>query len=488
MKKPHSSVKERDSSSRLLRHLPSVESILNEPDILDMHHHFSHEFLSFITAKNIKNVREKLRKENSTRDMTREDLVEQIVTGIENDLKRADTGTILPVVNATGIILHTGMGRAPLSSYAAKAVQRILKEYSLLEINRETGRRSKRETQLEELLCFLSGAESSTVVNNNAAAVFISLNTVARGKEAIISRGEQIEIGGSFRMPEIMESSGALMKEIGTTNKTKLSDYKKAISPSTGAILVAHSSNFRVMGFTESVPLNQLVQCAHEHALPLIYDLGGGAIYDLREAGLPYEPVVSEAVKLGADIVTFSGDKVMGGPQSGIIVGNKKYIDRIKVNPIARAVRCDKLVLAALEGTLRSYAEGLSGFASLPNMVFMLDPPRKVLKKAEKLTGLIPLSGTKNKHLRITIEESFSEAGSGAMPLEQIPSYAVSIESTNLSPQEITFLLRLNNPPVFGYIKNDRVYLDLRTVFTRQIRFVADAVNKIGNMTHNVQL
>ncbi|MFC1565095.1 L-seryl-tRNA(Sec) selenium transferase, partial [candidate division KSB1 bacterium] len=391
-----------------------------------------------------------------------------------------DSGTVVPAVNATGVILHTGLGRAPLSAVAVRHIRNIITGYSTLEIDRETGGRGKRESYLEEVICFLTGAEAATVVNNNAAAVLISLNTLAKGREVIVSRGELVEIGGSFRMPDIMESSSAKMIEIGTTNKTKLTDYKKAVNKKTGAILSVHTSNYRVMGFSESVDLGDICRLASEKKLPVIYDLGAGVIFDFREFGLPYEPVVSEALNKGADIVTFSGDKVLGGPQSGIIVGRKKYVDLIKKNPVARAVRCDKLILAGLEGTLKSYQKGTKEFKKLPAIKMLLERPENVRLRAEQVLSTVKRIG--NTGIRAGIEASKNQIGSGSLPLEKLDSFAITLYSKKIPASRITAGLRKFTPPVFGYIRDEKVWLDMRTVFKTQADTVIEAIKSLSNL------
>ncbi len=477
MKKKLSRVKTGADLQNILKLIPSVEAVLQNKKTAGLQQSLSQEYLSFIVKKHVDIIRRDILNGKFTKKLSRQEIELTIISKVERELETIEKGTLIPVINATGVVLHTGLGRAPLSPSAVKSVNRVLKDYSILEIERKSGKRGKREGRLEQQLCFLSGSESATVVNNNAAAVLISLNTLAKGKEVIISRGELVEIGGSFRMPEIMEASGAVMKEVGTTNRTKLSDYEKAITPETGAILLVHTSNFKIVGFKESASIKQIVELAGRHSLPVIYDLGGGVLYDLREMGLPHEPVVSEAVKSGVDIATFSGDKVMGGPQSGIIAGKKKYLDDIKKNPLARALRCDKMSLAALEGTLKSYSRGLSGFKSLPAIAILKEPQSSVRKKVEHLLELI--LNRSSRKLRLSIMESSSEAGSGAMPAAEIPSCSLCLETKKQRADKIAGMLRENNPPVFGYINNDKVYLDLRTVFKRQIPDLARAVDNL---------
>ncbi|MCP4723693.1 MAG: L-seryl-tRNA(Sec) selenium transferase [bacterium] len=462
-----------------LAQLPSVEFLLSLPEIENLHGRYSHDFLTFICRRQINNVRKELTGSGSEVLLTREALIEKILSNIRADINRTDSGSVIPAINATGVILHTGLGRAPLSSEAISHIKKVMKGYSTLEIDVGSGNRGKRESYLEEVLCFLTGAEAATVVNNNAAAVLISLNTAARGKEVIVSRGELVEIGGSFRMPDIMEASGSKMVEIGTTNKTKLSDYEKAMNRKTGAVLSVHTSNYRVMGFSESVDLKDLCKLAKSRKLPVIYDLGAGVLFDFRDFGLPYEPVVPESLMKGADIVTFSGDKVLGGPQSGIIVGKKKYIDSIKKNPIARAVRCDKLILAGLEGTLKSYQKGIKEFKKLPAIKMLLEPPDRIRERAEKV--LEKTGRTGKNGLKISITESKNQIGSGSLPLEHLESFAITLHSGKIPAERITRKLREFDPPVFGYIRDEKVYLDMRTVFKDQVKTLTEAVKSLSD-------
>lgn len=463
--------------NKTLSSLPSIEAVLQDDRLSSYLRDFSHDFVAFVARKHVNHVRSDLKNGRFRGSMSKEGLIDTIVGGVMDHLAEYGTGSTAPAVNATGVILHTGLGRAPLSAMAVRHVQKIIKGYSTLEIDIETGKRGRREQRLEELFCFLSGAESGTVVNNNAAAVMIALNTLANGKEVIISRGELVEIGGSFRMPEIMKSSGAKMVEVGTTNKTKLSDYRDAITRKTGAILKVHTSNYRVMGFAETPLLKEICDLGASKKIPVIYDLGGGVMFDLRQFGLPYEPVVPDAIRSGASVVTFSGDKILGGPQSGIVLGKKNYLDVIKKNPIARTIRCDKLVLSALEGTMQSYLSGTKGFVSLPSSKLMLEKPEVIKKRALEVLSNIKKNITSK--LKLSVEQSQAEVGSGAIPLEKLPSYSITIESTVVKPEKIAQNLRRNNPPIFGYINKDKVFLDMRTVFKSQIPDVINGIEML---------
>ncbi|MBN2001505.1 L-seryl-tRNA(Sec) selenium transferase, partial [candidate division KSB1 bacterium] len=340
------------------------------------------------------------------------------------------------------------------------------------EIDLDTGKRGNRNDHVTRLLCRLTGAEDAVVVNNNAAAVFLILNTLAFGKEAVISRGELVEIGGSFRMPDIMEKSGAIMKEIGTTNKTKISDYEDAITPHTGAIVIAHTSNYRVMGFTASPALEKIVHVAHDHSLPVYHDLGGGIIVDLEKYGLPYEPLVQESLATGVDVVSFSGDKVLGGPQCGIIMGKAEYIRKIAKNPIMRAVRCGKLTYAALEATLKLYLHQESLLQNHEVLKLLTLSPGKIKKRCDKLVDRLPVD-LKNR-LNINVEKCTGQAGSGTLPLEKLPSYAVTIGAENID--RIYKKLLENTPPVIGYVSKEKLYLDFRTIDDSELDVVAGAI------------
>ena len=467
---------DRKIAADILKTLPSVESILIDPSFPHPQNEFSREFIAYSIRKQIGGIREDMQKGVYSEKITKEALKEAVIKRVRDYLVETGTGPLVSAVNATGVILHTGLGRAPLSRNSILSLKNISSGYSTLEIDRETGRRGSRTKTLEDILCYLCRAEAAAVVNNNAAAVMIVLNTLAKDREVIVSRGELVEIGGSFRMPDIMASSGARMVEVGTTNKTKLSDYTQAVRKNTGAVLKVHSSNFKVLGFSESVSISDLSGCFKKKSIPVIYDLGGGIVFDIRSFGLPHEPVVAYSIRDGADVVTFSGDKVLGGPQAGIIAGKRKYINKIKKNPFARAVRCDKLVLAALHGTLMTYLKGIDGFKSLPSTKMLLEKPATIRKRAQQVIDRLPPGKRKTS---IDIAPCESEVGSGALPLEQLPSYAVTLYSTELSPEKIAGLLRMNTPPVYGYIKHNKVYLDMRTVFTSQLNHVADCVASV---------
>ena len=370
------------------------------------------------------------------------------------------------VINATGVILHTGLGRAPLPPAAQENLSKISRGYSNVEYNLESGKRGERLSLVDSLICELTGAEYSAVVNNNAAAVLLSLNSIANRREVIVSRGELVEIGGSFRIPEVMKKSGAKMVEIGTTNKTKLDDYADAITHKTGAILKVHTSNYKVLGFTQEVDIRDIVALAKERSVPVISDLGGGVLVDLRKWGLPYEPIASEQIEAGVDLVTFSGDKVLGGPQCGIIVGRKWAVAKCRKNHLMRALRLDKLIYAALEPTLMSYLSPGGLLEENPALRMLAESPEEIQRRAEDFLHKLQqnnLPGLKSAELRA----SYGQAGSGALPLEKLPSYAVYIKPKG-SLAGFAKKLRSGDPPVVGILQNDELVLDFRTIFPEQ--------------------
>ncbi|MSS71718.1 MAG: L-seryl-tRNA(Sec) selenium transferase [Candidatus Latescibacteria bacterium] len=379
------------------------------------------------------------------------------------------------VINATGVILHTGLGRAPLPGAAMAQVTAVAEGYCNLEIDLESGERGERVSHVERLLCDLSGAEAAAVVNNNAAAVLLTLNTLASDREAVVSRGQLIEIGGSFRIPDVMGRGGARMVEVGTTNRTHLKDFREAITERTGLLLSVHPSNYRVTGFTAEVGLEDLVALGREFSVPVAHDLGGGVLVDLRPYGLPYEPLVSDSVRAGADVVTFSGDKVLGGPQAGVIVGRRKAVEAMRKNPLMRALRCDKLTYAALEATLRLYLRPAALLQEHPTLRMLTEPVATLRRRARRLIGR--LKGLEGQ-VELRLEETVAYTGSGALPLEEIPSAAVTLRPVAGSVAGLARGLRMGEPAVVGYVREGRVWLDVRTVRDEEVRSVAEAVRK----------
>jgi L-seryl-tRNA(Ser) seleniumtransferase len=380
------------------------------------------------------------------------------------------------VINATGIVIHTNLGRAPLHPSALQHMVEISRGYSNLEYDLDWGERGSRYTHVEETLCRLSGAEAAVVVNNNAGAVLLVLNTLAEGKEVIVSRGELVEIGGAFRIPDVMKRSGALLREVGTTNRTYMSDYQNAIGSQTALLLKVHTSNFRVVGFTSDTSLQDLVQLGNQYQLPVMNDLGSGCLVDLTSYGLEKEPTVQEAIKTGVDVITFSGDKLLGGPQAGIILGKKNFLDAIKTNPLTRALRIDKLTLAALESTLLLFLDEKRAMEEVP-ILRMLKVDLDLLKKRGKRLSK-KLSETIKNKIEVTLREDVSQIGGGALPLQGLPTIVLTLKPINLSVNRLEESLRKVEPPIISRISKDEVILDMRTVFDEEVPLLADGIEK----------
>lgn len=380
------------------------------------------------------------------------------------------------VINATGVIVHTNLGRSILSEAATAAVAEVAGGYSTLEYDVESGERGSRHVHVEELLCKLTGAEAAMAVNNNAAAVMLGIAALARGGEAIVSRGQLVEIGGSFRIPDIMAESGARMVEVGTTNKTHLKDYENAITPSTQLLLKVHSSNFRVVGFTEEVELEELVSLGDQRDIPVFEDQGSGVLLDLREYGLPYEPTIGESVARGAHLVSCSGDKLLGGPQAGILVGRSSIISRLKRHPMARALRLDKMTLAALEITLRAYLDPARALEEIPTLRMITTPVEAVRARAAELAKRI---GGCSENYDVEVVDAIARAGGGALPLADIPTAVVALSPREGSVVELEQKLRLGEICVVARIKDDRLMLDPRTLSDDDLGLVAEALGRI---------
>ena len=393
------------------------------------------------------------------------------------ELSRAGAFSLAPVVNATGVVLHTNLGRALLSPLTLERLRRVGSAYSNLELDLKTKERGSRYVHVDGLLKRLTGAPASLVVNNNAAAVLLALESLARGKEVIVSRGELIEIGGEFRIPDIMRRSGAILREVGTTNRTHLKDYADAIGPETALLLKVHTSNYRVLGFTAQVPTRDLVELGRSRGIPVMEDLGSGCFVDLRPYGFPYEPTVQEAVAAGLDLVSFSGDKLLGGPQAGIVVGKAELVERLKKNPLNRALRIDKLTLAGLEATLYAYEAG-NALETIPTLRMLTERLAAVRRRARRL--LRRLSPPVAAALGAALVEGRAQVGGGSLPLVELPTVALAIGTPERSAQQLDQALREGEPPVIGRIADDRLLLDCRTVLNSDIPALADTLSRLA--------
>lgn len=412
-------------------------------------------------------AKDELSLENITTD------TEDLVTMVEREVEGRMRPSLIRVINATGVVVHTNLGRSLLSRAALDALAMAGSSYNNLEFQLEDGTRGSRQVHVRKLLCELTGAESALVVNNNAAGVLLALTAHAREREVIVSRGQLIEIGGSFRLPEVMAQSGARLVEVGTTNKTYIDDYRKAITSDTAMIMRAHSSNYRIMGFTSEVGIGELSPLAREFDLILLDDLGSGAYVDLASRGLPEEPTVNRSLEEGADLVCFSADKMLGGPQAGIVLGRSDLVEAMGRHPLARAVRVGKLTLAALEATLRHYLDPEEALAEIPTLAMLTADPDALKRRARSLSKRL---SSADEGLSVEVAGDVSRAGGGSLPMADLPTWTVTVTSSRLRPNRLERALRESDPPVIGRIRDDRLVLDMRTVRDDEIPLISQAI------------
>jgi len=453
-------------NQKLLRQIPKVDELMKQPVLLSL----CETVPAQTVTQAVRQALEDLRKDILAGKIEEMPSVEALCAGIAADASRQAEPSLKKVINATGIILHTNLGRACISDRAAAAARDVAMSYSTLEYNLEAGRRGTRYSHVESLLCKLTGAESALVVNNNAAAVLLILSDMAQGGQVITSRGELVEIGGSFRVPDIMEACGAELKEVGTTNKTHLWDYDRAINEKTRALMKVHTSNYRIVGFSETPTLPELAELAHSRGLPVIEDLGSGCLVDLQQFGIHGEPTVQDSVRAGVDVVSFSGDKLLGGPQAGIIVGRKAIVDKLKKHPLTRAMRVDKMTLAALEATLRSYEAGLTN--EIPTIAMLSATPAQLRAKADALCALMTAAG-----IAAEVVPTEGQVGGGSVPTQMLKSFAVAVQPAGVNLDQLETNLRLGSPAIVGRINHDRFLLDVRTL--RESDY-ADIVKAVG--------
>lgn len=448
----------------LLRTLPKVGAVLDSAKWADIQVRYSREQVKTALEAELEQTRRQILAGGGFVPDA-----DKLLLRVEERLSSLTKAGPWPVLNATGVIIHTNLGRSPLAPEAVAAAA-AAGGYCNLELNIETGERGSRHTHVEKLICRLTGAEAAMTVNNNAAAVLLALGAVARGREGIISRGQLVEIGGSFRVPAVMEQSGVKLVEVGTTNKTYVQDYRQAITSETGVILRVHPSNYRVVGFQYEVSLEEMVALGEEHSIPVLDDLGSGTLVDLREWGID-EPTVGQSVAAGADLVCFSGDKLLGGPQCGIIVGSKQWIARLKKHPLARALRCDKVTIAALAATLALYMQP-QGWRKIPVLKMLTEDVDTVHARAKELAqGLLGLAA------EVAVVEDISPVGGGALPLFKLPTWVVQVRPQACTAQELAAALRKGSRPLIARVRDEAVLLDLRTL-TGEL--VADAVQAVG--------
>ncbi len=452
---------DRSSTKEILRLIPSVDAMLQMETIAEALARYPRRLVLDALRQILDETRETLLKatEPGPSEIDRQKLAARAAERVEL-LSRF---TFRRVVNATGIIIHTNLGRSLLPEKAVERLELICSGYNNLEYDIDRGERGSRHAHAEAILRELTGAEAALVLNNNAGAVLLALNTLAQGGEVIVSRGELVEIGGSFRIPDVMSSSGATLREVGTTNRTHLKDYASAINEQTALLMKVHTSNYRVIGFTAEVGLDKLVGLGRERGLPVIEDLGSGCFVDLAPFGLHGEITVQETIRAGADLVTFSGDKLLGGPQAGIMVGRSELIDRCKKNPMTRALRVGKMTLAALEATLRLYRDEHQALEQIPTLRMISTPEADLEPRAHTLATLIrALSGS--SVLEIAVKRGHSQVGGGSLPAQNLPTRLVAVKSETYTPNRIEQVLRNSDPAVIGRIESDAFLMDLRTM------------------------
>lgn len=465
-----------DRKRSLFKLLPGTDSILellkDDPTIENIP--------KSLIVNSIRNITRKLRDsiKNNEEKVCENDLLNSVVIEkVRAEIRKAMATNLKRLINASGVVVHTNLGRSLLTRDAVEHVLSVSTRYSNLEFDLTTGTRGSRYKNVDDILCEISGAEAAMVVNNNAAAVLLCLETIAKGKDVIVSRGELVEIGGSFRIPDVMARSGGILKEVGTTNRTHSRDYENAIKNGTGLLLKVHTSNYSVEGFTSSVSLKELVAIGAKYNIPVMDDLGSGTFIDFSKYGILKEPTVQEAVATGADIITFSGDKLLGGPQAGIIVGKKDIIDRIKQNPTTRALRIDKLTLAALESTIRLYRDEEKAIKKIPTLRMLTMPFDHIERKAKLVYQKLNVIG--NSRLNVKLLDLSSRPGGGAYPLLTLPSKCVGVMVEEISANAIEKYMRENKPPIIGRIEDDFFIMDMRTVQDDELPIIEKAFDEM---------
>jgi len=457
-----------------LRLIPSVDSLLGDPEFKSLPDSVPQRLVVESVRITVEEFRKRLLAGTES-EVDENSLRQNILNQAKDRAQTLHRPAYRRAINATGIILHTGLGRAVLPMAAVEQIGRELAGYSLLQIDPETGLRSRRDERIEWLLQQLTGCEAATVVNNNAAATAIVLNTVAKNKEVIVSRGQLLEIGGAFRLPEVMAAAGAKLVEVGTTNKTHLRDYEAAITENTAAILRVHPSNYKIVGFTAEVELDRLVKLTHEKNLVLIDDVGAGALIDYSQFGFEKEPTLPESVKSGADLITSSADKLIGGSQGGLILGKAKWVQAVRKNPFARIVRVGKLTLAALEATLALFLDPDRALREVPTLQLLMRPRDQLASRAQRMAEELKRACP---GLDLGVIDGFSQMGSGSLPGQNLPTRLVAIRSSDPPPGELARRLRLGDPPVVTRVHDDRILIDPRTLLDGEDTVVVEAVQK----------
>lgn len=457
----------------LFKKIPQVEEILKNSRIEEL------DYSRVLKTKAIRDVLDEIRnkiiqcKEEDAEKLSTEINDENIIINVEERLYREFSPSLLKVINGTGTILHTNLGRSLLDDSIKEEIWNIISSYSNLEYDIAEGKRGSRYSHVTKMIKLLFGVEDALIVNNNAAAVFLVLNTFAKDKEAIVSRGELVEVGGAFRIPSVMAMSGASLVEVGSTNKTRVEDYEEAITEETAVLMKVHTSNYKMIGFTDAVSNRELKELGDKYDIPVMEDLGSGVYFNMEEYGLPHEPTISESIKSGIDLITFSGDKLLGGPQAGIIVGKKEYIDKMKKNQILRALRVDKFTLAALECTIRMYFDEEKAKKHIPTIRMITLTPEELFERAKVLKEKID---GRDSRINVCIEDGKSTVGGGSMPGEEFDSKVIVLSGDGLTADKIEETLRLSSSHIIGRIKDDKYMLDLRTLNDKDFDTIAEEI------------
>ena len=463
--------------NKYYRNIPKVDSLMENEKIKELSDSTGRDLVLDCVRKATEDLRTFINN-NPDNENTINEEIKNIINKIVSEVQKLTDYNMKRVINGTGTILHTNLGRAVISKQAAERIKNIVTGYSNLEFDLVQGKRGSRYSHFENIVCRITGAEAAIAVNNNAAAVLLILSSLAKDKDVIVSRGELVEIGGSFRVPDVMKQSGSNLVEVGTTNKTHLYDYEAKISSETAALLKVHTSNYKIVGFTESVSIEELSALSKKYGIPVIEDIGSGVLVDLSSYGLTYEPTVQNSIKAGADIVCFSGDKLLGGPQAGIIVGKKQYIDKIKKHPLNRALRIDKFTAAVLESVFHEYIDEERAVKNIPVLNMINRNAEDIRICAEKLSDKLKEFAD---FLEINTEECLSQIGGGSLPLERIKSYSVSIKPKTMSCAGFERKLRNSEIPVIGRVVNDTYYIDLRTILDNEDQIIYDEIKNIFN-------
>ncbi len=461
--------------NKYYRLIPKIDVLMESDEIKSLCNNISREYVLESVRMVTDNLREFINNSNNETEIEKK--IDSVTEDIKKEVKSYTSFNMKRVVNGTGTILHTNLGRAVISKNTADRIQQLVTGYSNLEYDLGEGARGSRYSHFEKIITKITGAESAMAVNNNAAAVLLILSALCKDKEVVVSRGELVEIGGSFRVPEVMSQSGCKLVDVGTTNKTHLYDYENAINEETKALLKVHTSNYKIVGFTESVTVEELAELAHKHGIPVIEDIGSGVLVDLSRYGLEYEPTVQASIKAGADIVCFSGDKLLGGPQAGIIVGKKALIDKIKKHPLTRALRIDKFTAIALECVFHEYIDEKRAVKNIPVLNLINRSIDDIKNHADTLHKR--LTAEVGEHCEITVEGCESQIGGGSLPLERINSFALSIRPLNMTTAALEKQLRHMETPVVGRVVNDFFLIDLRTILEGEEEIILEVFKNI---------